>query len=78
MVSMRNSLLKVFVDRWILKKPPAYYLVSFYVRGNVRSKPRSRLGIKASLVAQQIRICLTMQGTGLLPWSESVPHASEQ
>ena len=63
MVSMRNSLLKVFVDRWTLKKPPAYYLVSFYMRGNVGSKPRSRLGIRTFLVAQWIRICLTMQGT---------------
>ena len=54
MVSMRNSLLKVFVDRWTLKKPPAYYLVSFYMRGNVGSKPRSRLGIRTFLVDKNL------------------------
>ena len=34
--------------------------------------------MRASLVAQWVRICLPMQGTRFDPWSVKIPHAAEQ
>ena len=44
-----------------------------HMRGNVGSKPRSRLGIRTFLVARWIWICLTIQGTRVasLVWEYS-------
>ena len=34
--------------------------------------------MRASLVAQWVRICLPMQGTRIDSWSVKIPHATEQ
>ena len=34
--------------------------------------------VRASLVAQWLRVCLPMQGHGFKPWSGKIPHATEQ
>ena len=38
----------------------------------------NRKNLRTFLVAQWIRICLPMQGTGFNPWSGKIPHAMEQ
>ena len=37
-----------------------------------------KLALETSLVAQWLRIHLSMQGTRFEPWSRKIPHAAEQ
>ena len=50
-----------------------YFVFKFYVNNTVK-----KYWAGASLVAQWLRICLPMQGTGFKPWSGKIPHAAEQ
>ena len=50
-----------------------YFVFKFYVNNTVK-----KYWARASLVAQWLRICLPMQGTGFKPWSGKIPHAAEQ
>ena len=38
----------------------------------------SKMKIRASLVAQWLRICRQCRGHGFEPWSGKIPHAAEQ
>ena len=48
-------------------------LVFFFIQTSTLIKQTG-----ASLMAQWLRICLPVQGTGFEPWSGRVPHAAEQ
>ena len=45
---------------------------TFFYKMNKKTESR------ASLVAQWLGVCLTMQGTRVRAWSGKIPHAAEQ